>query len=64
MRGWSRDGVRPAEQDCIQVVFAFPELIADLEGWLASRGTRLFAIPLEGEDELPTYAITTIGGRP
>lgn len=45
--------------DCIQVVFAFPEHIAELEGWLASRGCRLFRMPDE-PDDLPTYGIGPI----
>lgn len=46
----------PNEHDCIEVVFAFPALIAAFEQWLASRGLYLFPIPVD-PDNLPAYGV-------
>lgn len=50
--------------DAIQVILAFPELVEAFESWVASRGAELFQIPIDDTDELPTYAIRPIGGKP
>ncbi len=57
--------VKAEHRDCIQIVIAFPDVIDEFEHWLALRGCRLFQIPVDENDadDLPTYAITMIGGK-
>lgn len=50
------------ENDCIEVVLAFPELIRAFEEWLSSRNLYLFPIPVEG-DNLPAYGVGVVNFR-